>query len=223
MTDDQLCDFKAKIANDIVSKLNAARQENAVTNAIELLLGRIVAAGNSLRVLNDNAPHDIAFDGAMILRGIYDAMLQALYILKDPQHQNTRAEDYLDFFWIEKRNMQKRAVCSSTAFGKQMATSKLRAVAEPATEHEYNRVYTKFKNMKGPKTRDHWYKGSLRDLAKEVGLESEYELLQEQLSGAVHASAFALKAQRVIHGNVLMTFAWKFSFRVLGLFAKYAK
>lgn len=49
----------------------------------------------------------------------------------------------------------------------------------------------KLENSKG-KLRDHWYEGNLRDLAKGVGFEDEYVLLQKHLSGVVRSSAYAL-------------------------------
>ena len=51
MTDDQLLEFLGSTANGIVKKLNGERRESNVTTAIELLLHRIVGAGDSLRVL----------------------------------------------------------------------------------------------------------------------------------------------------------------------------
>jgi hypothetical protein len=72
------------------------------------------------------------------------------------------------------------------------------------------------------KVRDHWYKGNLRDLSKAVGLEAEYDILQAQLSGAVHASAYALKEETHVKDFLLLDWAWRFSFRVLGKFAAFA-
>ena len=82
MSDDEILEAQRRIANGIVTKINAVPKPCEVTEAIELLLTRIVGAGTSLIALRKDAPHDFAFDGAMILRGIYDAMLQALFILE---------------------------------------------------------------------------------------------------------------------------------------------
>ena len=218
MNDAEILDFQARTANAIVAKLNAARRDSPVSTAIDLLLGRIVGAANSLRVLRERAPHDFGFDGAMILRGIYDAMLQALYILVDPVHRTERAQLYLDFFWVEKKKAIQLFDKSPTALGKRISESPQRASVEPAIEQEIERVRPSFENAKG-KLRNHWYDGSLRDLAKAVGFEAEYELLQKHLSGVVHSSAYALKEGMPIQGFLLMAFTWRFSFRVLGQFA----
>jgi hypothetical protein len=222
MDDDQILDFWAAKGNAIVAKLKQVRQDTPVTAAIELLLGRIVGAGNSLRVLGEHAPHAFAFDGAMILRGIYDAMLQALYILVDAGRRTERAELYLDFFWIDKKNEIELFDKSPTVLGKRISTSPRRASVGPAIEEEIQRVHPRFENAKG-KLRNHWYDGNLRDLAKAVELEAEYELLQKHLSGVVHSSAYALTEGMPMQGRLLMALAWRFSFRVLGSFAAYAQ
>jgi hypothetical protein len=222
LTDSDILEFLAGNANVIVGKLNSARRDGPVTSAVELLLRRIVGAGNSLHVLRKHSPHDFAFDGAMILRGMYDAMLQALFILSDPEQRESRAGNYLDFRWVEKKDAIQVFDNSPTCFGQRISQSPRRVGAEPAIDREYARVCPKFKNAKG-KDRDRWYKGSLRDLAKATDLESEYEILQKQLSGTVHSSAYALQEKSAYEGYVLMNLAWKFSFRVLGKFAEYAQ
>lgn len=221
MTDDQILDFQANTANGIVARLNKARQNGPVTEAIELLLGRIVGAGNSLLVLRDKSPHNFIFDGAMVLRGVYDAMLQALYILKDASARNERARLYLDYFWVEKKSTLELLDRNPTQFAKRISQSPRRTNAEPAIESEYQRVLPQFQNKKG-KPRDHWYEGNLRDLARSVGLEPEYEILQRQLSGVVHSSSYALREGMPMGDFLLLDLVWRFSFRVLGQFAEYA-
>lgn len=127
MTEDQLLEIQATAANAIVRRLNAARREGPVTVAIELLLGRIVGAGNSLRVLREHSPHDFVFDGAMILRGIYDAMLQALFILIDASRREDRARQYLDYRWVEKQNAIHLFDRSPTYVGRRVSESPRRA------------------------------------------------------------------------------------------------
>ena len=221
MTDSQIIEVQAQIANSIAKKLNENRKATTVTNAIELLMIRIVAAGNSLRVLQEHAPHDVAFDGAMILRGIYDSMLQALYILNDPPCQEARAALYLEYRWIEKRKRIELFDSNSTTLAQRLSQSPLRQSTEPAIDREFQRVRGNYENSK-QRLRNHWYEGSLRDLATTTGFESEYEVLQQLLSGAVHASSLALQEGPNFEGFLVMDFAWRFSLRVLGKFAEYA-
>jgi len=219
---DEMIEFQAITANAIRKKLNGARRESSVTKAVELLLDRIVGAGNSLRVLREHAPHDFTFDGAMILRGIYDTMLQALYILSDPQNQESRARQYLDYSCVEKHNALDLFDNSQTHLGHHISKSSRRAIAEPMIKQDFQQVCQKFKDKKG-KIRGQWYEGTLRDLAKAVGFESEYEILQKQLSGIVHSSAWALQEIGTLYKQpLLQMWSWKFSFRILGKYACYA-
>ncbi|MGW8256873.1 MAG: DUF5677 domain-containing protein [Thermoguttaceae bacterium] len=221
MTDDELFAIYANTHNDLTKKLNDVCRESSVTIAIELLLGRLVYAGQSIALLRNHSSHNYAFDGAMILRGMYDTMLQALYILSDPAQQKSRATQYLDYYWIEKHKML--AVCdqSPTYAGQLVSQSKMRASAEPEIEREFQRVRQTYENKNG-KLQNNWYKGDLRSLSKSVGLESEYEILQKQLSGAVHSSPFALREPKFFSEKFpMMLFAWRFIFRVSGKFARY--
>lgn len=58
-------------------------------------------------------------------------------------------------------------------------------------------------------------------MAKSVDLEEEYELLQSQLSGAVHSSIHAVRQGAIIPEQHLVVTAWQFVLRVLGKFAEH--
>jgi hypothetical protein len=224
MSMEQLLAIQQDMANGIVAKLNAAHHPGPVTRAVELLLTRIVAGGNSLGVLRRSNVHPYTFDEAMIVRGIYDAMLQALSILvEDDATREERARLYLDWYWIEKKDEIERYDKNSTFLAQRMSKSPRRPGAEPFFEQEYQRAFRKYVTKKGDKTRQHWYCGTLRELAKAItpSLESEYDLLQAYLSGPTHSSVYALSEPPVFDKELLADFAWRFSYRVLGRFARY--
>jgi hypothetical protein len=223
MSIEQLLGMQQDMANEIVKKLNAPQRPTAVTRAIELLLTRIVAGGNSLAVLRQRNVHPYTFDEAMIVRGIYDAMLQALYILDGAATWDERAQMYLDWYWIEKKDEIERYDSNSTFLAQRMSKSPRRPAAEPLFEKKYQEAFPKYATRRGDKTRQHWYCGTLRELAKAVtpSLESEYELLQAYLSGPTHSSVYALSEPPVFDKELLADFAWRFSYRVLGKFACY--
>jgi hypothetical protein len=102
-----------------------------------------------------------------------------------------------------------------------MSQSPRRAAAEPAIEQEIQRALPQFYNSK-KKPRDHWYEGSLRDLAQLVRLESEYEIFQKNLSGVVHSSAYGLKEGMTFDKFLLINWAFRFSYRLMGKFAEHA-
>jgi len=224
MTDDEILERQKNIANDIVTKLNSVRKDTVVTRAVELLMKRIVSGGNTLFILGQlSSPcseHDFALDGASILRGIYDAMLQALYILCDPPECEERARLYLDFYWVEWHEAVRLFDKSPTVLAAKVKNSPKRPQGEPAIQKEFEQVESKFLTKKGG-LRQAWYPGTLRNLAKHVGLDTEYELFQRQLSGAVHSSPLSLKDGPIYTGFLLVDLSFRFSFRVLGRFAEY--
>jgi hypothetical protein len=156
----------------------------------------------------------------MILRGIYDAMLQALYIMNDINLRVDRATLYLEFYWVEKMESIRMYDENSTYLAGRLSNSPMRPDAEADIVKRYRAVGQKFKTVKG-KLRRHWYAGDLRDLAKDVHLESEYEILQKHLSAVVHASSFALQEIPQYSGYMLLAFAWQLSFRVLSQYSCY--
>ena len=170
LSDDQILESQRNLANQIFTKLNAVLKPGCIAMSIEMISGRIVGSGNSLAILHRDSPHDWTFDGASILRNIYDVMLQGLYIMADPAKQDERAQLYLDFMDVERKRRIDLMDASGTNIAKYISGSPKRAEAEPAIEERFDDVKVKFTTKKG-KPRDTWYPGSLRDLAKASGLE----------------------------------------------------
>jgi len=187
---------------------------------MEMIARRIVASGNSLAVLRNNAVPDYEFDAASILRSIYDAMLQGLYIMVDPNRRDGRAQLFLDFRDIERKRRIELLDASGTDLAKRVRNSPKRPNAEREMEKRYMAVKARYLNRKG-KERNTWYSGSLRDLAKTVGLESEYELIQRFLSGVVHSSPLTIEEGPCVTDFLLMDWHWRFAFRILGAYAEY--
>ena len=217
---DQSLDSQSLLANQIVSKLNAVYKPGPVAIAIEMVSGRIVGSGNSLAILHRCSPHDWKFDGASILRNIYDVMLQGLYIMADPAKRDERAQLYLDFMDVERKRRIDLMDASETDIAKHVSGSPKRLEAEPAIKQRFDAVRAKFTTKKD-KLRATWYPGSLRDLAGASVLEPEYKLMQRFLSGVVHSSPLTLKEGPLVCGFLLTEWHWRFAFRILGAYAEY--
>jgi hypothetical protein len=224
MTDDEFFEHQRSTSNRLVTKVNSVRKDTAATRVVELLMKRIVSGGNTLSYLRERSSrhpeYDCTLDGATILRGIYDAMLQALYVLHDPSACEERAQLYLDFYWVERWEAIGLFDKSPTTLAAKVKGSPKRLQAEPAIKERFEHVKATFLTRRGG-LHDVWYRGKLRDLARAVDLEAEYELLQRQLSGAVHSSPLFLKDGPAYDGFLLLDLCWRFSFRVLGKFAEY--
>jgi len=222
VSDDQILEDQRTIANGLVTKLKTVHKLGHVAVAIEMILGRIVGSGNSLTILHHKSPPDWTFDGASILRNIYDVMLQGLYIMADPAKQDERAKLYLDFMDVERMRRIDLMDDSGTDVAKHFSGSPKRPKAEPEIKKRFDAVKAPFMTKKN-KPRNTWYPGSLRDLAKASNLESEYDLVQRFLSGVVHSSPLTIKEGPIVRGFLLMDWSWRFAFRILGAYAEYKK
>jgi len=210
-----------KIANRITAKIRQAPSQGPATKALVGLLTRVTNACTSIGVLIDKSPRQPDADCATILRSMYDAMLQGLYILKDPTQREKRARLFLDYVVVERYRFMELLDGNPTPFAKKLKSSPARSLGEPELGQKFNQVKSQFLTPKG-KLRTTWYEGSLRDLARHVGLEDEYEILQRILSNIVHSTPLTLRYGPLIRGNHLPTFAWQFGIRLLGAVADYA-
>jgi len=216
MDDLQTIEYWARTGNEILAKVKASGKQDDVMAASCMLLQRLVNSGNTLRVLNDYAKHEWSADGASVLRTAYDAMLQALYILT--AEQQDRARRFLDFGVVEQVKLIHVFDKKRTKASQRIAASSRRATVDPALEVEFQRVCAKYGyNAKDPPRNlpKHWYRGSLYDVAVKVGYDTEYELLQKQLSGIVHSSVFGIAGVSCYGDHNVMQLYWLFAFRVL--------
>jgi len=190
------------------------------TRALEPFQKRIAGALDTLTALDRFAKNDWRADGMTLLRAMYDAHIQALYILSDSAQADERAQLFLDFRWIEQRRMQKIIEGNPTRLAKKLLQSPKRAEGEAERDANYQKLRPKYLTKDGKKDRGDWYAGTLRDLAYAVGLESEYEIVQKDLSGAVHSTPTALlSGPSFSKPEHLVLLGWRLMFRVLGRIA----
>jgi len=163
---------------------------------------------------------DFRFDAASLLRTAYDAMLQGLYIMKEPQDREERAGLFLDFIYVEKVEWFKLYDGNPTDLAKFVSQSPKRRDAEPEIRKRFDEVKDQFMTKKG-KLQENWYPGKPYDLAKETGYESEYKLMQKILSGVVHSTPRTLQEGPWMSEYMLLSWYWQFTFRILGAYADF--
>ncbi len=219
--DDEAIEFWHEAGNVILRRINESGKTGVVVEATNRLMGRIVQSGNSLSTLYYNAQHDWSWDGAALLRIIYDTMIQALYVMHDPSERDVLAQRFLDYEAIEHRKSVRVIDRRETAMAKQLADSPKRAASEREWKDKFDRVCTKY-GYNPDKPPQHWYSGALKELADKAGYKTEFEFIHPQLSGAVHSSYFAIRGNmpysryHYVHMGQLM------AFRVVASLAEYA-
>jgi hypothetical protein len=124
----------------------------------------------------------IANDGAAIIRCMYDALIQAMYIADDPSVADERGQLYLDFEHIEQHKLTQEVVRQMSGLARYLAMSPLRSEGERRNQEEFDRVKDRYLVSRRGKdgsaeVRNHWYVGDLRELARGVGKEEEYVFL----------------------------------------------
>ena len=217
--DNEFWSIHENICQKLFCAINGKVKHDTTARALNLLAMRITNSTSSLWVLRCCAEEFFSMDGASILRCIYDATLQALYILQKPHE---RANDFFDYEWVEKTKGIDWIDSSDTNIASKVRNSPLRPEGEKLCKKEFAHVENNFKGKKG-KLRDRWYAGSLRDLAKDLGFESEYEYIHKQLNGAIHSSPLSLKSGPLVEGTHLLTWAIHFNWRVLHKITQYYK
>jgi hypothetical protein len=215
----QVWRHNAQISHNLAKKIDAVflANENPVNVCLATIYHRCLSAMHTLLVLHESG-HDYTYDAAVILRGLYDAHLQGLYILQEPP---SRARDFLEYLWIQTKDMVDWIEKSDSRLADSLRSNPLYSASAPNVDVHYARVRAKFLTRKGDRCRDNWYKGKLADLAKSVDYFTEYELMQPKLSGSVHSTPYAM-----IHGPGLpksgfVNFGWMFLFRILGRIAEH--
>lgn len=220
--DRELLDLQRSIASSLLAKFRECNDTSPVASAITPMLARLIKSGDSITILECHSPHDSTYDSATIMRNIYDVMLQALYILINPEKRLERAQRCLDFIELERKVRITTMDTNATDLAQHVSKSPKRSASEKEIDEKFLRVKEQFTTKKG-KLVDHWYPGTLRDLAREVGYEDEYEIMQRQLSGVVHSSPLTLIEGPFLRGPSLSYSYWVFAFRVLGSLAEHAR
>jgi hypothetical protein len=152
---------------------------------------------------------------------MYDAMLQGLYILGNSAQREARAKLFLDYARIEQYQGIRRFDKNGTWMARKVSASTLRPQREPLIVAAFEAVKRNYLNAKG-RVRDTWYKCSLRDIARDVGLESEYELLQRHLSSLVHSTPWAMGCPSAVDAQA-GTWSWIFALRLAFRYAEFCQ
>lgn len=207
----------AEVANTLMGLLRRHGRRGEVTHTVGHLLNRITRSVESLTLLFRRSASDAELDGASILRTVYDAHLQVLYILSDPE---PLAKLYADFFNVEWHKFREMIDRRPEGLFKLVAQSPNRAKTEPANDANFRRVEGAYRRPNGS-YRQNWYRGTPRDMARRVGYEGEFLVLSRLLNPIVHSSAFGLFSPTQMNGDGMVSLAWDLLFRCMGRTLEY--
>jgi hypothetical protein len=133
---------------------------------------------------------------------MYDAYFQAAYLLSKPDEVSQRAQDYFDFAHVERQKFVTKILSLDNFFANRLKASPKREEGEKENKRRFDSVKARFITKRNG-TRNHWYPGTLAQIAKT----DEYEMLFAAFNGCVHSSASALALGPFVTAENVLLFA----------------
>jgi len=218
----------------VITQCYDRSKNDAVARAQLYFLLRVCNTWQSIRTLSKHSPDDKVFmvDAGMMLRAMFDAYLQADYVLSDPSRADQRANDYLDYEHVERHNLMERVMKHNNPLVKRLMASPARPDGEKRAKAAYDRVKGRYftgKSRTGRpvkqehRTRNKWYAGDLSGIARALGREAEYDIILATFHGCVHSSAFAVRLRPPISAVHVSHWASTIAARVAQLSVQHNK
>jgi hypothetical protein len=233
--DIQIHSHTLRLAQIALETIWPLQERDRVAEASVTLYKRIIDALSSICVLRTAATHSWEHDGVTILRSMYDALLQLLYLLFDAASRRELAELYLDYAFVERHRGIVLVDKNDSDFAKSLSRSAKRATGEPELHAELrlrgqrfltadgNRELSKRGNSyltdRDAKYRRTWYAGTLETVAEQIGYLSEYKLIQHIGSSCVHVSSLPIQRGTLIRPEKAPFWGMFFALRATGAIA----
>lgn len=198
------------LLRDIICQSHALGDSDDVSKALLFFLVRVANTWRSIRTLRKHTNDSEGFmvDAGSLLRAMYDAYLQAAYLVSDPIKSSERACDYFDFEHIERYEAMKRTLSADNWVAQRLQQSPKRSEGQRANEQQYDSVKSRFQRKPGKdSTRNRWYPGTLPAIAEKSGRLDEYKTFLATFNGCVHSSASALKIGPPISAKYVLMMA----------------
>jgi hypothetical protein len=187
-----------------------------------MLLVREVNTWKTIIFLMRQTPKEfldsVTIDVGTLLRAMFDAYLQAHYVIHDSDQQQARAKLFLNYEHVERFNRVNRTLRHDNPLTKRLKSSQLRAEGDVRNQEAFDRVKCDYVMPNG-RIRNTWYPGDLYRLANDAGKIDEYDTLVSSLHGCVHSSVFTLRFGPPLPNNAAIVLASALLARVASLMA----
>jgi hypothetical protein len=223
-----------RIMRSVISALHERTNADNITRSLLCFLVRVANTWNSLQLLRRGAPADFQsvfmVDAGVLLRCMFDAYMQADYIVRDPAKRTELATLYLEFQHVERYKAEEKLFRHNNPMTDVLGSSPRRAEGQARTRAEFERVKGPFlrkdkgsggSRKKASETRDQWYEGNLGQLAEAAGRKDEYDTFVYPFSGCVHSSSYAVLKGPPVTAEYLMQFASTLAARVVNINIQY--
>ncbi len=225
---DEVNDQVLMLLRHVIGESHTRTETDEIARALLYFLLREANTWRSIRTLHEHVPDEEGpmVDAGSLLRVMFDAYLQAEYVVGNEREASERAKDYLEFEHVEKYKRVQAVTEFDNSFTRKLKASPHRPSGEKRLQEEYDRVKSRYftekrlkngKVKRGPGLRPHWYRGSLANVAKSLGKSDEYRILLSTFHGCVHSNPFAIRFGPPISRDVVLHWASRIALRVARL------
>ena len=204
-------DFFHELLRQVVAESYSRSKSDCVARALLCFLVRAANSWRSIRILSKSATNEaeaegMTIDAATLLRATYDAYFQAEYLVQVPDQSEQRATDYFEFEHVDRYKRMKSVLNHDNWIAKRLKASPKRDAGESNNQVQFDRVKHRFFTKKSS-IRNHWHSGNLRDVAKWLEKEDEYDTFLAAFNGCVHTSALASRFGPPISAGQVLSMA----------------
>lgn len=228
LTNEDVDECMLDLLKSVITKANEEIENDDIGRALMFFMVRVSNTWRSIRTLRNNTEDASGFtvDAGTLLRAMFDAYLQAEYIVHDPNVANQLASDYLEYEHVERFKSVTAIMKHDNSLSAHLKASPKRTVGEKNVRSEYDRVKSRyFVERKradgtvkvGPATRNTWHENNLAAIAQMLGKEDEYDSLLRNFHGCVHSSPFAVGNGPMFAGEHVVDWASTIAARVAKL------
>ena len=185
------------IAREVITAAHGAKSDRPSSRALLAFAVRLAGSWKSTVTLVKHHPEQedlraISNDCAVIQRCMYDAILQMRWIALGPNDSDKMGQLYLDFQIVENYKLMEIVLSQDDAMSRRVANSPLKDEGHPRLTRNYNKVKDQFPKSDGKGVRNHWYPGSLADLAKDLFASEEFTWFVRRNNSSVHTGPRAM-------------------------------
>lgn len=139
---DELDDDILQLLRTTIERSHPFSRNDDVSCCLLCFLVRVANTWRSIRTLRKYAPDEEAFavDAAVLLRAMFDAYLQAAFVIHDVDARNERARAYLDFEHVERYKFEGKVTSHDNPVTNAVKASPNRPEGQKRLQEQYDRV-----------------------------------------------------------------------------------
>ncbi len=146
------------------------------------------------------------FELPLLIRSFFELSVQFEYLMHEAE---SRARLYLDFEHVTRHRVGQAWLNLPGPIGEGLRRSRKPGDGEAGNRARYEVVRSRYAGKRDPeRIRSHWYPGTLRDIANDVGRKAEYDAVYGLYSAWAHGDPWTSQLPEVAHGGLVHAFTY---------------